>query len=265
MSPTPRTVWIAWGFSGSISTLRRSRVTRRSMARSNASASRCAVTFNSQSRIMTGTGSRQRSSTDRTRLQSRAPQCRRRGRSARAARVRERAWRCGRARALSRRPDGTPQYALDPSVYRVPSGPRCVVLCLSAVNTPNTVSSTLQRAWTTCARRIPGARYGLAAAYPGSSIHHVADGSRWDLALRGPPRDPLSLGARSAGDPSIETVEVEKDDRRRVKRQRLADDQPADDRIAERLADFRAGAGAEHQRNAAEQCRHRRHHYRPEP
>jgi hypothetical protein len=72
------------------------------------------------------------------------------------------------ARALGRRPDGTPQYALDPSVNRVPPGPRCAVLCLSAVNTPSTVSSTVQRAWTTCARRNPGARYGLTAAYSGS-------------------------------------------------------------------------------------------------
>ena len=76
-------------------------------------------------------------------------------------------------------------------------------------------------------------------------------------------RDPRGLGARSAGEPTIETVEIEKDDGRRIERQRLADDQPADDRIAERLTDLRAGAGAEHQWNTAEQRRHCRHHDRP--
>src|SRR3984893_18540953 len=55
-------------------------------------------------------------------------------------------------------------------------------------------------------------------------------------------------------------VEIEIHHRRIEQCQRLADDQAADHRIAERLADFRAGAGAEHQRHAAEQGRHRRHH-----
>jgi hypothetical protein len=58
--------------------------------------------------------------------------------------------------------------------------------------------------------------------------------------------------------------EIEIDHRRREQRQRLADDQAADHGIAERLAQLRAGAGAEHQRHAAEQRRHRRHHDRAE-
>ena len=40
--------------------------------------------------------------------------------------------------------------------------------------------------------------------------------------------------------------------------------QAADDRVAERLADLRTGAGAEHQRNAAEHGAHRGHQDRPE-
>src|SRR6516164_5555286 len=84
------------------------------------------------------------------------------------------------------------------------------------------------------------------------------------LPMRNSDRHPRTLATRTAGEPCVETVEVEEDDRRRVKRQRLADDQPADDRIAERLADLRSRAGAEHQRNAAEKGGHRRHHDRPE-
>src|SRR6185437_4044679 len=45
-----------------------------------------------------------------------------------------------------------------------------------------------------------------------------------------------------------EPVEIEIDHRRREQGQRLADDPPADHGIAERLADFRSRAGAEHQR-----------------
>src|SRR6266850_7432986 len=48
-------------------------------------------------------------------------------------------------------------------------------------------------------------------------------------------------------------VEIEIDHRCREQRQRLADDQAADHGVTERLADFRSGPGAEHQRHAAEQ------------
>ena len=41
-------------------------------------------------------------------------------------------------------------------------------------------------------------------------------------------------------------------------------DQAADHGVAERLAQLRAGAAPEHQRQRAEQRRHRRHHDRPE-
>ena len=61
-----------------------------------------------------------------------------------------------------------------------------------------------------------------------------------------------------------EPVEVDVDYRRREQRQHLADQQAADHRVAERLADLGARAGAEHQRHAAEQRRHRRHHDRAE-
>ena len=44
----------------------------------------------------------------------------------------------------------------------------------------------------------------------------------------------------------------------------LADDQPADDRDAERLAQFGTGPGPQHQRQRAEHRRHGRHQNRPE-
>src|SRR4051794_19002489 len=64
---------------------------------------------------------------------------------------------------------------------------------------------------------------------------------------------PLSSGSILGGRSSPackrvrEPVEIEVHHRRREQRQRLADDQAADHRIAERLADFRSGAGAQHQ------------------
>jgi hypothetical protein len=59
-----------------------------------------------------------------------------------------------------------------------------------------------------------------------------------------------------------ETVHVDVDDRRREQSQYLRHEEAADYCIAERLADFRADAGAERQRDAAEQCAHRRHQNR---
>src|SRR6266404_6401527 len=104
----------------------------------------------------------------------------------------------------------------------------------------------------------------LTAAASGTSVRCVGRGRWWDLPMGDARRRRRSLVARSAGEPRVDTVEVEKDDRRRIEGQRLADDQPADDRIAEWLADLRPSAGAEHQRNPAEECGHRRHHDRPE-
>src|ERR1700758_5483562 len=95
------------------------------------------------------------------------------------------------------------------------------------------------------------------------SIYQIAGGSRWDRPMRDSSRDPRTVMAISA-EPRVETVEVEEDDRRRIERQRLADDQAADDGVAERLPDLGSCAGAEHQRNPAEERRHRRHHDRPE-
>jgi hypothetical protein len=59
-------------------------------------------------------------------------------------------------------------------------------------------------------------------------------------------------------------VEEQIDHRRGVERQHLADDQAADDGDAERLAQFRADAGAQRQRQAAEQRGEGGHHDRPE-
>ena len=55
---------------------------------------------------------------------------------------------------------------------------------------------------------------------------------------------------------------VEINHRRGVKREKLREQQPADNRDAQRPAQFRAGALFERQRQRAEQRRHRRHHDR---
>ena len=68
----------------------------------------------------------------------------------------------------------------------------------------------------------------------------------------------------AAGQPHRQAIEIEVDDRRREQREHLADDQAADDGDAERLAQFGAGAGTEHQRQRAEDRGHRGHHDRPE-
>ena len=81
-------------------------------------------------------------------------------------------------------------------------------------------------------------------------------GCRPPPRLRSPPK-PAAHGA-------AEPVEAEIDDRRREQGQQLAQDQAADDRHPERMAQLRAGAAAEHQRQCAEHRRDRRHHDRPE-
>src|SRR5207248_4896919 len=74
----------------------------------------------------------------------------------------------------------------------------------------------------------------------------------------------LSQTGSQTADRPAEAVEIEIDDRRRVERQHLRQQQPADDAVAERLAYLGAGAGPEHQRHAAQQRRHRRHQDGPE-
>src|SRR5438105_13009172 len=61
---------------------------------------------------------------------------------------------------------------------------------------------------------------------------------------------------------SPEPTEIAVDDRRREQGQQLTKDQAAYNRHAQRMAQFRTGAGAEHQRQGAEDRRHRRHHDR---
>ena len=58
-----------------------------------------------------------------------------------------------------------------------------------------------------------------------------------------PARPPIGpAGAALAVEPLLEAVEIEIDHRRRVERQHLAERKPADHGVAERLAQFRAGA-----------------------
>ena len=67
-----------------------------------------------------------------------------------------------------------------------------------------------------------------------------------------------------AAQPAPRRSKAEIDHRRREQRQHLADEQAADDGDAERMAQLGAGAGAEHQRQRAEERRQRRHQDRPE-
>src|ERR1700734_3894922 len=70
--------------------------------------------------------------------------------------------------------------------------------------------------------------------------------------------------APEASQPSAESVEIEIDDRRGVQRQRLTNDQAADDRNSQWMTQFGAFPGAESQRQRAEQSGESRHHDRPE-
>jgi hypothetical protein len=67
----------------------------------------------------------------------------------------------------------------------------------------------------------------------------------WDLQIGRSARHPGRFRARGSGGPRVQTIKVSEDDRRRIERQRLADDPPANDGVAKRLADLRAGARAE--------------------
>jgi hypothetical protein len=64
--------------------------------------------------------------------------------------------------------------------------------------------------------------------------------------------------------PKAEAIEIEVNNRRRVKGQELANDQPADDRNAEWAAQFGALAEPNRQRHRPEHRRHRCHDDRPE-
>jgi hypothetical protein len=75
---------------------------------------------------------------------------------------------------------------------------------------------------------------------------------------------PMRRPPRAVSMPGGQTGEVKINDGGRVKREPLAQQQTANDRIAERPPKFGAGARAEHQREAAEESRHGGHHDRPE-
>ena len=62
----------------------------------------------------------------------------------------------------------------------------------------------------------------------------------------------------------LQPLHVDVEHRRDVERQRLRDEQAADDREAERPPRLGAGAPAERDRQRAHQRGHRRHHDRPE-
>ena len=74
----------------------------------------------------------------------------------------------------------------------------------------------------------------------------------------------IGVAGPAAGQTHRQAVEIKVDDRRGEQREHLADDQAADNGDAERLAQFGAGSGTEHQRHGAEDRGHRGHHDRPE-
>src|SRR3984893_16770088 len=89
------------------------------------------------------------------------------------------------------------------------------------------------------ARRPPEARGRARRAYPPS----LAGGQR----------------ISSPRQPDRQAIEIEVNHRRREERQDLAHDEAADDGDAERMTEFRAGAGPEHQRQRGEDRGESRH------
>ena len=118
------------------------------------------------------------------------------------------------------------------------------------------------------ARPAAGRRRRTPASATPSVSSVVATGRRMNGAERfmrpASPRRRRRAPAPPAPSARRQPVEGEVDHRRGEQRQHLADDQAADDGDAERMAQLGAGAGAEHQRQRAEERRHRRHQDRPE-
>src|SRR5262252_3530421 len=67
------------------------------------------------------------------------------------------------------------------------------------------------------------------------------------------------------GEPLAQAIKVKVNHRRRVEREQLAEQQPADDGDSERPPQFRSGPGPQGKRQASEQRRHGGHHDGPEP
>src|ERR1700730_2871080 len=80
-------------------------------------------------------------------------------------------------------------------------------------------------------------------------------------------REGFLRAGRAVGtaEPAGEAFEIEGNHWGGVERQPLREQQPADDRDAERPAQLGTGTPAERDRHRAEQCREGRHHDRPKP
>src|SRR5437879_4558031 len=70
--------------------------------------------------------------------------------------------------------------------------------------------------------------------------------------------------AEKGAQPGLQAIHVDIHDRRGEEREHLTEDQAADDGDAEGLADFRARAGTQCQRQCTKHRRHRGHHNRAE-
>src|SRR5271169_1744995 len=75
---------------------------------------------------------------------------------------------------------------------------------------------------------------------------------------------PRTLRLLLSKQPALQAVEIDIDHWCCIESEKLRQREATDDRVAERLADFRSDASAEHHRNAAEQRCHRGHQNRPE-
>src|SRR5579859_2692000 len=88
----------------------------------------------------------------------------------------------------------------------------------------------------------------------------------WDKRLVSRPQCRLSfpVGREPSQYPQAQAVQIDVDDGRGVKRERLADDQTANNRDAQGTAEFRARPGAECERQTSQKRRHCGHDDRAE-
>src|SRR5215813_11106244 len=113
-------------------------------------------------------------------------------------------------------------------------------------------------AWSLAARAQTASEMPM--EHEGTDTHHMGSPSDGASACDSLCWDQLRCGTafvwqwpvRSS---SGQAIEIKEDDGRGIERQELAQCQPADDGVAERLADLRAGAGADHERHGTQ---HRR-------
>ena len=133
---------------------------------------------------------------------------------------------------------------------------------------PGSDAATVMVGKSTCGSGDTGSTVNaIAPASATATVSSVVATGRCDEDARrvhAAPSGAAAAGSAPMREARAQIVEEDVDHRRGVQRQHLAEDQAADHRDAQRLAQLRADARAERQRNAAEQRRHGGHHDRPE-